>query len=175
MEPARVLVVMGVAGAGKTTVGRELAERLGWVFLDGDDLHPPANVAKLSEGIPLSDEDRWPWLERLATWVEGRLRAGDSAVVACSALKRSYRDRLAPRGGVVFVHLEADREDLRQRLSQRRGHYMRADLLESQLEILEPPGPDEPAISVPTDKGLATAVEDVLRRLSAMPGFTHDG
>ena len=100
-----VIVVMGVSGCGKSTVGRLLAERLGSVFQEGDDLHPAANVAKMRAGVPLTDEDRWPWLDRVAAWIEGRLVAGESGVVACSALKMAYRDRLARPGDVVFVHL----------------------------------------------------------------------
>ncbi len=175
MQPVRVVVVMGVAGAGKSTVGRMLAASLGWSFLDGDDLHPAANVAKMREGIPLTDEDRWPWLERVATWIEGRLESGESAVVACSALRRTYRDRLAVRDGVVFVQLAADYDLLRRRLSERRGHYMSAGLLDSQLEALEQPAADEPVIVADAAPGPRTVVEEVLERLSAMPGFTQNG
>jgi carbohydrate kinase (thermoresistant glucokinase family) len=182
MEPVRretgeplVLVVMGVAGCGKSTVGRLLAERLGWSFLEGDDLHPASNVAKLREGRPLTDEDRWPWLTRVADWVDDRLDAGESAVVTCSALKRSYRERLAHRPHVVFVYLAAGRATLERRLAERRGHFMTADLLDSQLETLEEPEPGEPAIRVTAEAGAEPVVEEVLARLADLPEFTHHG
>ena len=163
-----VIVVMGVSGCGKSTVGRVLAERLGWAFQEGDDLHPAANVAKMRAGVSLTDEDRWPWLDRVAAWIEGRLAAGESGVVACSALKRTYRERLARHGGVVFVYLEVDRQTLERRLAGRRGHYMPAALLASQLETLEEPGTDKGVIRVDA-KGPADAVAGaVLKGLATL-------
>jgi len=139
-----VVVLMGVCGSGKTEIGRLLAARLGCDFLDGDDFHPPANVAKMRSGRPLDDSDRWPWLDRLAAEINARLADGRGAVVACSALARRYRDRLGiARPGVMLVHLDGDRDLLAQRLAARQGHFMPATLLESQLAALEPPTADE--------------------------------
>lgn len=135
-----VVVVMGVSGSGKTTVGKLLARRLGWRFYEGDDFHPQANVDKMSRGVPLDDGDRRPWLDNLHRLIERTVAAGDNAILACSALKRSYRERLA--GGlpdVRFVFLQAGPELLRQRLESRRDHFMKADLLDSQLATLEEP------------------------------------
>lgn len=130
---------MGVSGSGKTTVGRLLARHLGWTFLDADDLHPPANVAKMQRGEPLSDADRAPWLDALAAALTERLQRGERSVLACSALKQSYRDRLRVDERVRFVHLHADPELLRRRLTQRAGHFFAPGLLDSQLDTLEPP------------------------------------
>ena len=163
-----VIVVMGVSGCGKSTVGRVLAERLGWVFQEGDDLHPESNVAKMSAGVPLTDEDRWPWLDRVAAWIEGRLVAGEGGVVACSALKRAYRERLARPDGVVFVHLEVDRRTLEERLAGRRGHYMPAALLASQLATLEEPDPDEGLIRVDATRSAEAVVDSVLEGLATL-------
>lgn len=160
-----VLVVMGVAGSGKSTVGRALAERLGWAYQEGDDLHPPENVAKMRASIPLTDDDRWPWLAQVAAWVDARLRAGEPGVVTCSALRRAYRDRIAPEGGVVFVYLVLDRGRLEDRLLHRAGHYMPATLLGSQLAILEEPGRDEPVVRVDATAPTETLVDQVVREL----------
>ncbi|MBM9467942.1 gluconokinase [Nakamurella leprariae] len=139
---------MGVSGTGKTTLATGLAERFGWVFQEGDDLHPPANVAKMSSGQPLTDDDRWPWLDRVAVWIKDQLANGRSGVITCSALRRVYRDRLR-RSGVVFVLLHGSREQITDRLAARRGHYMPLSLLNSQLATLELPGADEQAVIVP--------------------------
>ena len=165
----RVIVVMGVSGCGKSTVGRVLAQRLGWVFQEGDDLHPASNVAKMRAGVPLTDEDRWPWLDCVAAWIEARLAAGESGVVACSALKRAYRERLVRPGGVVCVYLAVDRHTLEERLAGRRGHYMPAALLASQLETLEEPGTDEGVIRVDAKLSTEAAAAAVLEGLAA-PG-----
>ena len=138
---------MGVAGSGKSTVGRLLAGRLGWDFCEGDDVHPPANIAKMAAGHPLTDTDRRPWLVRVRTWIDEHIAAGRSGVITCSALKRSYRDALRDPQ-VVFVHLTAPRDALVPRLTARHGHFMPAALLDSQLADLEPPGPDERAVTV---------------------------
>lgn len=135
-----VIVVMGVTGAGKTTVGQRLAKTLGWRFHDADDFHPPANKAKMNAGIPLTDDDRWPWLRALRAVIEQALADGSSAVVTCSALKRAYRDVLA--GGLAdvrYVHLTGDRRVLADRLASRRGHFMNPALLDSQIATLEAP------------------------------------
>lgn len=134
-----ILVVMGVSGCGKSTVGEALAQDLGWPFLDADAFHPPANVAKMAAGTPLTDEDRWPWLDRIAEALREILARGGHAVLACSALRAVYRDRLARAGDVRFVHLRGDLETIAARLAVRRHRYMPASLLASQFEALEPP------------------------------------
>src|SRR5260221_7925551 len=138
---AKIIVVMGVSGAGKTTVGRLLAERLGVEFLEGDRYHPPANIAKMQSGEPLTDADRLPWLEILARELAARRAAGKGVVLACSALRRLYRDILrAGHDDVVFVFLQAHQAVIQRRLDERREHFMPASLLESQLLALETPG-----------------------------------
>lgn len=134
-----IVVVMGVSGCGKSTVGEALAASLGWRFLDADDFHPPSNVAKMATGTPLTDADRWPWLDRLAAEMRAiNVRNGD-AVLACSALKQAYRDRLAVAGDVRFVHLSGDLPTIADRLASRQHRYMPPSLLESQFAALEPP------------------------------------
>jgi gluconokinase len=134
-----IVVVMGVCGCGKTTVGKALATALGWCFFDADDFHPPANIEKMAAGIPLTDTDRWPWLDRLATEMGAIERAGGHAVLACSALRQAYRDRLAVAGDVRFVHLRGDRATIAARVAARPGHYMPATLVDSQFAALELP------------------------------------
>ena len=135
-----VIVIMGVTGAGKTTVGRQLADALGWRFHDADDFHPPANKAKMHAGVPLTDEDRWPWLRGLRRVIEQALADGAGAVVTCSALKRAYRDVLSGGlSGVQYVHLTGDRRVLEERLAARRDHFMNPALLDSQIATLEEP------------------------------------
>ncbi len=147
------VVVMGVCGSGKTTVGQRLAQSLGWPFIEGDRLHPPRNVAHMSAGLALSDEDRWPWLDAIAAAIAAEQQRGGEAVAACSALKRAYRERLqAAAGPLMFVHLDGDQALLAQRMAKRKGHFMPPDLLTSQLATLEPPSPDEPAMVL--DAGL---------------------
>ncbi len=161
-----VLVLMGVAGCGKTTVAALLAGRLGWALEEGDDLHPQANIAKMRAGHPLDDADRAPWLETIADWCEARLAAGESGLITCSALKRAYRDRIRRRhAGVVFVYLAGSRETIAARLAGRHGHFMPPALLDSQFADLEPPGADEPAIRVdvgPPAAAIARTVFDAL-------------
>jgi gluconokinase len=156
------IVIMGVSGCGKSSVGEGLAARLGIPYRDGDALHPPANVEKMRAGIPLTDEDRWPWLDRVA-----RVLATEAPViVGCSALRRAYRDRLrAGSGGPVrFLHLTGSREVIAARMAARSGHYMPTSLLDSQFAALEPPGPDEALaldIDRPLDAIIAAAAEGV--------------
>jgi gluconokinase len=143
------VIVMGVSGSGKTTVARSIDEVLGWPFAEGDDFHPPANVEKMSSGTPLTDEDRAPWLEAIARWIGEQEAAGRSAVVTCSALKRAYRELLRrDHPSVWFVHVSPSPDALQHRLETRSGHYMPASLLASQLEALQPLGPDEPGLTI---------------------------
>ncbi len=142
-----VVVIMGVAGTGKTTVGPLLADRLGVPYAEGDDFHPPANIEKMSAGTPLTDDDRWPWLDAIGAWADGR--AGKGGVVSSSALKRSYRDRLrAAAPEAVFVHLTGDRKLIEDRMSHRQGHFMPTALLDSQFATLQPLGADEAGVAV---------------------------
>jgi gluconokinase len=164
-EPT-TLVVMGVSGSGKTTVAQGVADSLGWAYAEGDDFHPRENVAKMAAGQPLDDEDRWPWLRAIADSIGASEQAGQNQVVTCSALKRSYRDLLR-RGhpSVRFCLLDVSPDELRRRLEFRRGHYMPASLLGSQLATLEPLEADEPGITVPADtdpEGVRAAVLDAL-------------
>jgi len=177
-----ILIVAGVSGSGKTTVGAMLAGRLGWPFADADDFHPAANVEKMRAGIPLTDEDRWPWLRAIAAWMDEHIARGESAVVGCSALRRSYRDLLlGDRPEALMVFLAMDREVLTRRLAARVGHFFPEQLLASQLEALEPPGPDERVIRVvPADTPAAT-VEAIIAILwpgdpppSGTPGGDHE-
>lgn len=146
------LVIMGVAGAGKSTILEVLADRLGWQTLEGDALHPASNVARMAAGMPLTDADRGPWLTAIAGWIERQDAAGRSSVVACSALRRRYRDRLRAAGrDVRFAHLVARPDVLASRLAGRRDHFMPATMLASQLETLEPLQADEPGMEVDAD------------------------
>jgi carbohydrate kinase (thermoresistant glucokinase family) len=149
LTPPLVLVLMGVSGSGKTTVARLIAERLHWAFEEGDALHPPANVAKMAAGHPLDDDDRAPWLGKVADWVDARLDAGESGVITCSALKRKYRALIDRRGErVEFVYLHGSPELVASRLAARQGHFMPSSLLASQFDTLEEPAADEPVIRV---------------------------
>jgi carbohydrate kinase (thermoresistant glucokinase family) len=166
-----VAVMMGVSGSGKTTLGKALAERLGWVFQEGDDLHPPANIAKMKAGIPLTDADRAPWLARVEAWISDELRQGRSGVIACSALKRAYRDRIvAGRANVRLVFLKGERDLIAARLAHRHGHFMPPSLLDSQFAALEAPAASEHAIEIdisqPLDANVAKAAAE-LRRAQA--------
>jgi gluconokinase len=160
------IVVMGVSGCGKTTVGEQLAAALGWSFAEGDRYHPQANIDKMATGIPLTDEDRWPWLRILADRIGAEERAGRSSVLTCSSLRRSYRDLLRSGGGRVrFVHLHGTREVLAGRLGARTGHFFPSDLLDSQLTTLEPLDADEDSIVVDVVLDTETQVRESLRRL----------
>jgi gluconokinase len=141
-----VVIVMGVSGSGKTTIGRILADRLDWSFAEADDLHPAENVAKMTAGTPLTDDDRWPWLEIIRAWIDAN---PGNAIVTCSALRRSYRDILRTASARVrFLHLHGSVEALSSRLSARTDHFMPAAMLDSQLATLEPLGPDEDGVVV---------------------------
>ena len=159
----RRAVIMGVSGCGKSSVGAGLAARLGLNYRDGDDLHPPENVAKMRAGMPLTDADRWPWLDRVGEV----LLAEAPVIVGCSALKRAYRDRIrtAAGGPVTFVHLAGSQEVIAARMALRQGHYMPLSLLDSQFAALEPPTAEE-AITVSIDQPLEALVADILRQLS---------
>jgi gluconokinase len=165
-----VLVIMGVSGSGKSTLGSLLAERMGWAFEEGDALHPAANVAKMEAGIPLTDEDRWPWLAKVADWIDNRLDTGENGIVTCSALKRSYRNVLNRRGsGVEFVYLAVAKSELEDRVEHRSGHFMPPSLLDSQLATLEPPADSEPAVTVDAGPDARLVVDRVLRDLNLTP------
>ena len=134
-----IVVVMGVSGSGKTVVGQALAKDLGWPFFDADNFHPKENVAKMAAGTPLTDADRWPWLDRLAVEMKAIEERGADAVLACSALRQAYRDRISRAGDVRYVHLSGDHDTIAERLAGRKHHYMPPTLLASQLATLEPP------------------------------------
>lgn len=154
------IIVMGVSGSGKSTVGLGLAKRLSCPFLEGDDFHLPSSVDKMAAGIALGDEDRWPWLSQLAAEI-GKLVGQHGCVVAsCSALKRQYRDRLRREitGPVIFIHLVAEPASLASRMSLRDGHYMPPSLLQSQLQSMEPPEDDENALVLTNDSGVASVI-----------------
>jgi gluconokinase len=166
------VVVMGVSGSGKSTVAAGLVERLHWDFAEGDEFHPPENVEKMRAGIPLTDEDRWPWLRRLADWIGEHERAGACCIVTCSALKRSYRDLLRDgHPSVWYAHVTADAELIRERMEKRQGHYMPASLLDSQLELLEPLGDDEPGVTISGADEPDAVVEELLAALSRERGI----
>jgi gluconokinase len=161
---AKFFIVMGVAGCGKSTIGEQLAVRLGWPFLEGDQLHPPENIEKMTHGVPLTDADRLPWLQaiakRIAEWRDG----GKSGVVTCSALRDSYR-KIITDGfpDVCFIYLRADRALIAQRFAERRGHFMPASLIASQFETLEEPKPDENALTLDVAEPVSILVEIVAR------------
>ena len=160
------LVVMGVSGSGKSTIAERLAARLGWRYEDGDKFHPPANVEKMSAGQPLTDDDRWPWLQAIADEIDRLAAAGQRAVVACSALKRSYRDILVHgRDDVRIVFLNGTQDLIAERLAARKGHFMPPELLASQFKTLEPPQPEERPFTVSIDAPVETIVDDIVRQL----------
>ncbi|WP_371634802.1 gluconokinase, GntK/IdnK-type [Streptomyces zaomyceticus] len=177
-EPPRLVLVVGVAGSGKSTVGCLLAERLGWAYRDGDAFHSEANRAKMAAGHALTDSDRQPWLDAIGEWMDRATAAGQRAVVTCSALQRRYRDKLlAGRPDTVLVYLHGSRELLESRLTARHGHFFPADLLDSQLADLQEPEPDEHPLVVETDQppeAVVTAVLSLMRRESS-DGVATDG
>lgn len=164
----KVILVMGVSGSGKTTIGALLAGTLGWDFADGDDLHPPENVAKMRGGTPLTDEDRWPWLDAIAAWIDAHRGAGAPGVITCSALKRIYRDRLlAGRGDVRLVYLHGSYDVVAGRQAARQGHFMPASLIQSQFATLEEPGVDEHPLALPVDLPPVEIVARIVKELRA--------
>jgi gluconokinase len=157
---------MGVSGSGKSTIATALAARLGWTFEDGDKFHPASNVAKMRSGHPLTDEDRWPWLEAIADEIGRVCEAGGHVVIACSALKRAYRDILVrDRADVRFVFLDGSQALIADRLARRKGHFMPAGLLDSQFKTLEPPQADERPIAVSIDPPVETIVANIVAQL----------
>lgn len=169
MSTGRAVVVMGVSGCGKTSVAEGLAAALGAGFLEGDQLHPQANIDKMSKGIPLTDADRWPWLDRIGAELHTVTGAGAPIVASCSALKRAYRDRLRAEAGgdLSFVFLRGSRELLIGRMQERKGHFMPASLLDSQLATLEDPSGEEGVVTVDIDAPLDEIVATSLERLQA--------
>lgn len=167
-----IVVVMGVTGCGKSTVGAALGRRLGWRFLDADDFHPPQNVAKMASGTPLTDDDRWPWLNRIAAELAAIQAAGGNAVLACSALKAAYRARIAGALDVRFVHLCGEPSTIAERLAVRKHRYMPASLLTSQYATLEPPTDAlNVDVGLPVDRQVA-AICDALA-LGTQPRASH--
>ncbi|TXI12400.1 MAG: gluconokinase [Rhizobium sp.] len=164
------IIIMGVSGSGKSSIGEGVAARLGIHFIEGDALHPAANVEKMSKGIPLTDEDRWPWLERIGREISASLAKGEGVAVTCSALKRIYRERLraAAGGHLHFIYLEGSKELLTKRMGERKGHFMPTSLLESQLETLEVPTGEPDVVTVDIDDTIEGIVDASIRNLKAI-------
>ena len=156
-----IIIIFGVSGSGKTTVGKLLAQELGWRFLEADDFHPAANIQKMRSGRPLTDEDRRPWLDCLRKQIEQLLSAGENAVIACSALKRAYRDRLRVGDEIRFVFLCGDYALIEKQLRSRHEHFMNAELLQSQFDALEKPRPDEHALTVALGRTPEEIVDEI--------------
>ena len=162
------LIVMGVSGSGKSTIAAELADRIGWIFEDGDRFHPASNVARMKAGHPLTDEDRWPWLQAIADEIDRVCKSGGHVVIACSALKRAYRDVLVHgRDDVRIVFLDGSQALIADRLARRKGHFMPPGLLDSQFKTLEPPQADEHPLNVPIDAPVETIVNNIVAQLEA--------
>jgi gluconokinase len=169
-SPPTVLVIMGVSGSGKTTIATLLAKKLGWVFRDADEFHPPANVAKMKSGVPLTDEDRWPWLEAIARFIDEELARGTKTIVTCSALKRRYRDIIIDnRKGVRLIYLKGDKALLEKRLAKRHGHFMPSSLLQSQFDALEEPAREENPLTVSVDAIPDEIVDRIMDELELPP------
>jgi gluconokinase len=160
-----IVIVFGVSGAGKTTIGKLLAEELGWRFYEGDDFHPRENIDKLQRGIPLTDEDRWPWLENLRELLKRCLAKGENAVLACSALKRAYRQHLCVSEEMKLVFLRGDYALIADQLRRRRGHFMNPELLRSQFADLEEPKPDEDVLTIELGRTPQELVEEIKTKL----------
>lgn len=173
-EQPLIIVLMGVSGCGKSTAGLGLSKSLAWPFRDADTFHPPANIAKMSRSVPLTDADRWPWLDAVGQWVDLRLQTGEPGIVSCSALKRVYRQHIiGGRRGVRLVYLKGDLELIATRLKGRKNHFMPAALLRSQFEALEEPQAAERPIIVPVGMSPRRVVRTILDRLGlgrAIPG-----
>jgi len=169
-EPPMVLLLMGVAGCGKSTIGQRLSRRLGWEFRDADSFHPPANIAKMSSGTPLTDDDRWPWLDAIAAWIDQHTTTKTPAIVSCSALKRAYRSRiLGARAAVQLVYLKGSKEIISDRMSRRRNHFMPTALLDSQFATLEEPGPTERPLVVNVALPPNRIAEHIISRCGLLP------
>ena len=161
---------MGVSGSGKSTIADILAERIGWTFEDGDKFHPASNVSKMHAGTPLTDEDRWPWLRAIAAEIDRACAAGEHLVIACSALKRAYRDILVHgRNDVRIIFLDGSQQLIASRLAKRKGHFMPPDLLPSQFRTLEPPTLDERPVTVSIDASVEKIVDDIVAKLKLPP------
>jgi gluconokinase len=162
-----ILIMAGVAGSGKTTIGKLIAARLGWEFADGDEFHSATNIAKMRSGTPLSDSDRWPWLAAIGVWMDDRMAKGLSAVVACSGLSRRYRDALlAGRDDAALVFLDISRTQAATRLHARHGHFFGESMVASQFAELEEPAPDEPRVfTVQSDRPPAELADVIMARL----------
>jgi gluconokinase len=161
------LILMGVSGSGKTTIGEKLAARMSWRYEDADTFHPASNVAKMSAGQPLTDDDRWPWLKAIAAEIDRACTAGERVVIGCSALRRVYRDELVHgRDDIRLVYLEGTQALIADRLGQRKGHFMPPGLLASQFQTLEPPTPDERAVTVSIDAQVEVIVDHIINQLS---------
>jgi gluconokinase len=161
-----IVIIFGVSGAGKTTVGKLLARELGWRFLEADDFHPATNIEKMRNGHPLTDGDRWPWLEQLSEQIERSLSVGENTVLACSALKRAYRDRLRISDEVKFVFVRGDYGLVEKQLRRRHGHFMDANLLQSQFDDLEQPQPDENVLTIELGRTREEIVERIEMKLN---------
>ena len=166
-----IVIIFGVSGAGKTTVGKLLARELGWRFIEADDFHPAANIEKMRNGHPLTDEDRWPWLDCLRKQIKQLLSAGENAVLACSALKRAYRDRLRVSDEVKFVFLRGDYALVEKQLRSRHRHFMNGALLQSQFDDLEEPQPDENVLMIE----LGRTPEEIVERIEAKLNLADSG
>jgi gluconokinase len=163
------LIVMGVSGSGKSTIAEGLAHRLGWRFEDGDGFHPKSNVEKMSAGHPLTDDDRWPWLQAIADEIDRVSIAGECVVVACSALKRAYRDMLVHgRDDIRIVYLDGSKELIRSRMNARKDHFMPPTLLDSQFKTLEPPSADEKPITVSIDASVDSIIDAIVAQLPSV-------
>jgi gluconokinase len=168
------LVVMGVSGSGKSTIAEALAHRLNWSFEDGDKFHPASNVAKMSAGHPLTDEDRRPWLRAIADEIDRVCEAGKHFIVACSALKRAYRDILVHgRSDVRIIYLTGTQQLIASRLALRKGHFMPSGLLESQFKTLEPPGASENPVTMSIDASVESIVDEIVCQLGPGPANSH--
>lgn len=158
-----IVIIFGVSGAGKTTTGKLLACELGWNFIEADEFHPTANIEKMRNGHPLTDEDRWPWLERLREQIKQSVAVGENAVLACSALKRAYRDRLRVSDEVKFVFLRGNYALVKKQLRSRHDYFMNPELLQSQFDDLEEPQPDEHALTI----GLRHTPQEIVEEIQA--------
>jgi gluconokinase len=160
-----IVIVFGVSGAGKTTIGKLLAQELGWHFYEADDFHSRANIEKMRSGVPLKDEDRWPWLDKLRQLINRSLEAGENAVMACSALKRAYREHLHVSDEVKFVFLRGDYALIEKQLRQRRSHFINPELLRSQFADLEEPKPDKDVVTIELGRTPEEIVDEIKTKL----------